>query len=119
MSRLVCYVYVADDGGSVHAYGPDDHVPAWAREKITNPNVWDSQTVAVVIGAGGGGGTLDATVSGGGPDGGKSDGPPPQGGAGASRQKWADYATLKGVTVKESWKREDIIAACEKAGVPV
>ena len=47
------------------------------------------------------------------------DGPPPQGGPGASRKLWADYATANGVAVEFAWKRDDIIAACEKAGVPV
>ncbi|MEV0367513.1 hypothetical protein [Nocardia fusca] len=118
MSRLTCYVYVTDDTGSVHGFGPDSVVPDWARKKITNPHVWDSATeqpepVAVVVGAGGGGGEgKNITVE-------SADGPPPQGGTGATRQRWADYASSKGVEVRGDWKREDIIAACEKAGVPV
>lgn len=120
MSRLICFVHVADDKGDVQAFGPGSTVPEWARKKITNPNVWASQapvqTVEAVVVPGGAASMPSAA---GGTGGAALDGPPPQGGAGASRQKWADYATSKGVTVEADWKREDIIAACELAGVPV
>ncbi|MEV0357110.1 hypothetical protein AB0H71_13715 [Nocardia sp. NPDC050697] len=95
--------------GERHTFLPGDDVPEWAAKQIKNPLAWGEgekapePTPAVVSDSG--------------------DGPPPQGGAGASRQRWADYATpllaAKGVEVQEDWKREDIIAACEKAGVPV
>ncbi|WP_280319873.1 hypothetical protein [Nocardia wallacei] len=118
MSRLNCYVYVTAPDGGVRGFGPESDVPDWAREKITNPHVWDTPPEPVVIGKSGGEATDDPagsetveTQS--------SDGPPPQGGTGATRQRWADYATSKGVEVDADWKREDIIAACEKAGVPV
>lgn len=42
MSRhLVGTVHVQDENGNDHAFGPDDEVPAWAAEKITNPGAWD------------------------------------------------------------------------------
>lgn len=111
MNRLTCYVYVTDETGEVHGFGPKSTVPEWARKKITNPNVWATAeessegpvAAEVAIGPGGQG----------------DDGPPPQGGTGATRQRWAEYAATQGVEVDESWKREDIIAACEKAGKPV
>lgn len=117
MSRLTCHVYVTDSAGVVHGFGPDSAVPDWARQKITNPHVWDSTEIArpepveFIVGAGGEGGRASAQKS--------PDGPPPQGGTGATRQRWADYASSKGVEVESDWKREDIIAACELAGVPV
>lgn len=114
MSRLTCFVYLTDENGEVHAFGPKSTVPDWARERITNPHIWDSAPSAEVQPS-----EIVATGGGGGAGGSNDDGPPPQGGAGASRQKWADYATSKGVTVEADWKREDIIAACELAGVPV
>jgi hypothetical protein len=46
------------------------------------------------------------------------DGPPPKTGKGSSADAWAIYASAKGVTVELDAKREDIIDACEKAGVP-
>lgn len=117
MSRLTCYVYVTDDNGAVHGFGPGSTVPDWAREKITNPHAWAPgvdlpKIEEIILGAGGEGGRGAGAAT-------PSDGPPPQGGTGATRQRWADYATSKGVEVEDDWKREDIIAACELAGVPV
>jgi hypothetical protein len=44
---------------------------------------------------------------------------PPQAGAGSGRDVWADYAEQNGVDVHDDWKRDQIIAACQKAGVAV
>lgn len=118
MNRLNCYVYVTGPDGGVHGFGPDSVLPDWAKEKITNPHVWESlQTETLVaVGRGGEGGTPELTAE-------TTDGPPPQGGAGASRQRWVDYAGPRlsklGIEIQADWKREDIIAACEKAGVAV
>jgi hypothetical protein len=40
LAKLRTYVHVADDEGQAHAFGPDDDLPAWAVEKITNPKAW-------------------------------------------------------------------------------
>ncbi|WP_143545207.1 MULTISPECIES: hypothetical protein [unclassified Rhodococcus (in: high G+C Gram-positive bacteria)] len=40
MARLSMFVHVADKNGDIHAFGPDDDVPAWAVKSITNPGVW-------------------------------------------------------------------------------
>lgn len=124
MNRLNCYVYVTGPDGGVHGFGPDSVLPDWAKEKITNPHVWESlQTETVVTVARGGEGGASDPGAGGAPTGETADGPPPQGGAGASRQRWVDYAAPRlnklGIEIQADWKREDIIAACEKAGVPV
>lgn len=46
------------------------------------------------------------------------DGPPPKAGKGSSTDAWANYAERHGVQVELDAGREDIIAACEQAGVP-
>ncbi len=97
----------------VHVFGPGDDVPEWAVEQIRRPDVWEVPPVAAA------GETSFGSPL---PPGGEpkpADGPPPQGGTGATRQRWAEYATSKGIDVEADWKREDIIAACELAGVPV
>lgn len=43
--------------------------------------------------------------------------PPPRAGRGSSEQAWRAYAALVGVTTPDGAGRDDIIAACEAAGV--
>ena len=111
MARLICYVHVHKDGES-HAFGPSDDVPAWARELITNPDVWDDTTEDMPAGSGD-----DAAAQR--PVDNDPDGPPPKSGQGASRARWAEYAAANDVEVPPDAKREDIISACEKAQVAV
>jgi len=40
MSKLNTYVHVHDKDGVSHAFGPDDTVPEWAENAITNDSVW-------------------------------------------------------------------------------
>jgi len=40
VAKLRTYVHVTDDKGQPHAFGPDDAVPEWAQELITNPKAW-------------------------------------------------------------------------------
>ena len=120
MSALVYTVYLTGKDGQVHAFGPGDSVPDWARARITNPLAWGDQAetakpVAAEVAATQPKVVDESPVSHASGD----DGPPPQGGPGASRKVWADYAASNGVVVDSTWKREDIIAACEKAGLPV
>ncbi|WP_280186284.1 MULTISPECIES: hypothetical protein [Nocardia] len=95
------------NGDQLVTFLPGDDVPEWAAKQITNPLAWGDTSESPE--------KPSAPVKA--PDSG--DGPPPQGGSGASRQRWADYAESKDIEVQDDWKREDIIAACEKAGVPV
>ncbi len=97
------YAVHLNDNGQLHTFLPGDDVPDWAAKQIKNPLAWGEPVAEP---------EKPVTVD-------SSDGPPRQGGAGATRQRWADYATDRGVEVQEDWKREDIIEACEKAGVPV
>lgn len=50
-------------------------------------------------------------------DGASSAGAPPKTGPGSGRGSWHEYAAAHGVAVEESASRDEIIAACEKAGV--
>jgi hypothetical protein len=47
------------------------------------------------------------------------DGPPPLHGKGSGRDPWAKYADDNGVEVDPEWGRDDIVGACEEAGIPV
>ena len=40
-ARLRAHVWVHQDSGEPVQFGPDDDVPAWAAEKITNPRAWE------------------------------------------------------------------------------
>lgn len=40
VKKLTGYVYVSDDKGVRHHFGPDDTLPAWARKAITNPKAY-------------------------------------------------------------------------------
>lgn len=44
--------------------------------------------------------------------------PPPKVGAGSGRVRWAGYAADNGVEVDEAWSRDEVVAACEAAGLP-
>ena len=44
---------------------------------------------------------------------------PPQGGPGSGKDAWAAYAASQGVEVEDGATRDEIIAACEAADVPV
>lgn len=43
--RLSGFVYVTDDEGNTHTYGPDDKVPAEVAKNITNPSAWEEVDV--------------------------------------------------------------------------
>ena len=43
--------------------------------------------------------------------------PPPQAGPGSGRTTWLDYAITHDVRVRDDTTRDDIIAACARAGV--
>ncbi|MBF6085216.1 hypothetical protein IU485_28000 [Nocardia cyriacigeorgica] len=40
MPQLNTYVHVLDETGQTREFGPDDQLPEWAINKITNPDVW-------------------------------------------------------------------------------
>lgn len=91
--------------GVLHSFEPGDEFPSWAAKLVHNPLVTGHKS--------------DSGDAGGGNPAPASDGVPPQAGAGSGRDAWADYAEQHGVDVDEDWKRDQIIDACKKAGVPV
>lgn len=93
--RLNSYVHV--DG---QVYGPDDRVPAKVAERI-GEHAWVDDEAGVAD------------------DSGSSEGVPARAGRGSSKEAWAEYATKHEVTVPDGASRDDIIAACAAAGVPV
>ncbi|GJO41963.1 hypothetical protein [Mycobacterium marinum] len=101
MAELATHVALFDDKGVLHQFGPGSDVPAWARKKITNPAVWD-EPPAVPEASGSGGG----------------DSPPPHAGRGSGRDAWAAYAKDHHVDA-DGLERDEIITACQEAGVPV
>lgn len=100
MSRLASHVVVRDDNDEAHTFGPDDEVPGWAVTRITNAKAWE-------------GGEVPTTASS------STDGPPPKAGRGSSEDAWRSYAAANDVDVSGAEGRDDIVAACEAAGVPV
>lgn len=115
MARLNTFVHVRDDEGLDHAFGPSDVVPAWAQEKITNPDVWASEGVEPAAA------TAVPTEKDQKPstEGSGTPGPvPPKSGKGSGVAAWKTYATDKGFEFDDDVTREEIIAALEADGIP-
>lgn len=96
MRRLNTFVHAVhrDSEGDQQAgvFGPDDVLPDWARESITNPDVWDGED-----------GEAPAEFS-----------PIPERPKGnASRDTWLAYAAQEDVEVEDDMNRDDIIAAVD------
>lgn len=51
MSRkLASYVYVTNpETGAAATFGPDDDLPSWAEQAITNPKAWSDTDEAVAL----------------------------------------------------------------------
>ncbi|MFE2747319.1 hypothetical protein ACFXKX_23825 [Streptomyces scopuliridis] len=98
MKRLIAYVHV----GGV-AYGPNDDVPPAVAKRIGD-HAWTD--VAEVE-------DIEDDAAGGSPE---SD-PPPRSGRGSGVEAWRTFAAQHDVEVAADASREDIIAACETAGV--
>lgn len=99
--RLNTFVHV--DGVP---YGPDDEVPAAVARRI-GAHAWaDTSDVEDIDGdqddGDGSGGDVEA---------------PPRSGRGSGIEAWRQFAEQRDVEVPAEASREDIIAACEAAGV--
>lgn len=101
MARLNTFVHVRDEHGHTHVFGPDENVPAWAEEAITNPKVWAEAPAGDPRAAEPKGSLADE---------------PPRSGKGSGRDAWAAYAAARGVDVPDGAGREDIISALAEAG---
>jgi hypothetical protein len=99
-------VHLTDETGTLHSFLPGDEVPAWAEKRMGDHcfegggDEFDEDGQHPAAGGGG-----DVPL-------------PPQSGRGSSTDKWAAYAESNGVDV-EGLDRDEIIAACEEAGVAV
>lgn len=91
--RLGSFVWV-QAGENSGWFGPDDDLPSWAEDAITNPAAFadDSDTAG--------------------------DGPPPKSGRGSGVEAWKSYAATHDVDVPDDASKDDVIAALESAGVP-
>ncbi|MFG3710890.1 hypothetical protein [Micromonospora sp. NPDC047730] len=136
--RLASTVYV--DG---QAYGPNDRIPADVAARIRNPKAWEGgelpagveassplrgpepaqPTTASAQASGGDAGATEQAAE---PDAegtATADGDsariqaPPRAGAGSGADAWAAFAAANGVQVDADASRNDIIAACVRAGV--
>lgn len=105
-TQLAAYVHVRDLAGRTAVFGPGDDVPAWARKQITNPKAWGvvepADSSQAEVSAPAGVGVIEA---------------PPRSGRGSGVEAWRAFAERKGVDVDQDATREDVIAACEAAGV--
>lgn len=129
--KLVSYVTVHDAEGVAHTFAPGDELPKWARDSITNPNVWaggedDPQEAPNDAGDVDGVGVQE--VSAGNPTQPPVEGSlavPPLNGAGSSKAAWLDYATKATaaaglqIDIPADAKRDDIVEALRSAGIPV
>lgn len=116
MNALASYVHVTGPDGVVVALAPGAPVPGWAVPLITNPKAWvggvvpevQAEPVVPAVPVATSAPAVDEVKV------------PPRRGAGSGRDAWAAYAADKGVEVTADLKnRDDIIAACELAGIPV
>jgi hypothetical protein len=99
-------VHLVKDGVT-QSFMPGDEVPEWAAKLITNPNVLAVDDVASDEPSGSSEAASD------------DDAPPPRYGKGSAQKAWAAYAVAHGVDVDDDTPRDEIIAACEDAEVPV
>ena len=98
-ARSAVHVHVVSKDGTKRAWlAPGDEVPAWARLDKRN-----LQTD--------GGGATSAPAE---PASGQ---PPARSGPGSGKEAWAVFAAARQVEVPEGSSRDDIIAACEAAGI--
>lgn len=117
--KLATFVTVHRDGEST-TFGPGEKLPKWAREQITNPNVWAEDDEGKA-GEDGGGNSADA-----GGDGGGEESPlqvPPKAGAGSGADAWRAYAVEAAkraglnIELDDAASRGDIIAALDDAKI--
>lgn len=95
MARLTAWVHVPDpDNGGVRAFGPNDDVPDWAAEWITNPHAWTDAPPSEAATA------AEAEPA---------SEEPPRSGRGSGADAWAAYAGSLGISVDPDWSRDDII----------
>ncbi|WP_030747634.1 hypothetical protein [Streptomyces sp. NRRL F-5135] len=109
--RLITYVHV--DG---IPYGPDDTVPPAVARRI-GAHAWtDRPRPEATDGQDDGSGRQESPPAPAGQGGGEGQAPP-RTGKGATKEAWQQFAQDQDVEVAADASRDDIIAACEAAGV--
>jgi hypothetical protein len=89
---LTARTHAMDEQGRAVWFNPGDTVPGWARKQLTNPKLWgDEQPATVPV--------------------------PSTSGPGSGKEAWAAFAADRGVEVDAGASRDDIMAACQAAGV--
>ena len=110
-------VHVHDSSGKLHSFLPGESVPEWAVALMGDHCFAAAVAAAIDYNLANAHDTIRLDGEGGTTSSG--DGPPPTNGPGGGRDTWATYAQSHGVSVSDGWKRDQIIAACKDAGVPV
>ncbi|MEU9470425.1 hypothetical protein AB0D78_28175 [Streptomyces avermitilis] len=101
-ARSAVHVYVVSKDGTRRKWlEPGDDVPDWARLDDRNLEGADGDSAA-----GGPSGVASGQVA-----------EPSRSGKGSGTEAWRTFAESKGVGVGSDMSRDDIIAACEQAGV--
>jgi len=102
----------------MYKFLPEDTLPDWAEDRITNPKAWADYEpptkdtpapVAAPVVPEPAKVTDDETIE-------DSDAPP-RGGPGSGRTVWQEFAEAHEVEISNSASKADIIAACEAAGI--
>lgn len=106
MARVTAHVHVASRDGTRRAWlSPGDTVPDWAT--VSNPAVLDGGAPPRARQSGGTASTADSSTA----------EAPPRAGRGSGLEPWQRFAEAHGVGVDSGMARDDVIAACESAGV--
>ena len=94
---LVVHTHAIDENGRPVHFAPGDPVPTWAAKQLTNPKLY-------------GGEPAESQE----PSGNQA---PPRSGRGSNIDAWRRFAEQNGVEYDTHASREEIIAACEQAGL--
>jgi hypothetical protein len=95
--QLIANTHAVDEQGRAVHFTPGQTVPGWARKQLTNPKLWGDEQPA---------GPAPAEVP-----------VPSASGPGSGKDAWAAFAADRGVEVAAGSSRDDIMAACQVAGV--
>lgn len=95
---LTVHTHAIDEQGRARHFQPGDSVPDWAAKQLTNPKLFaadDSQAEPERV-------PVEA---------------PSRSGPGSGKDAWTAFAEASGVGLDAGMTRDDIMAACEAAGV--
>lgn len=126
--KLATHVHVNDEHGVTRVFGPDDELPAWAVEAITNPKAWAGDEPAQAFGTETGIAAVPpapadreppAPPAGPAQPAATTAAVPPRSGAGSSLAAWQEYATTVGFDPSTAKNRDELIAQLDAAGHPI